>query len=324
MARPAPTDVRRVAVVGTGVIGGGWAAHFLRQGLDVTAHDPAPGAEDRLRRHVAQAWPALERLGLQPGASPDRLQFAPRLEEAVAEAEFVQESAPEDAAVKIKTLAAIDAASPPEAVIASSTSGFAMTRLQAACVHPERTVVGHPFNPPYLIPLVEVVGGERTDPTAVAWAAEFYNCQGKQALVMQRELPGFLANRLQEAVWREALHMVAAGEATVEEIDASMVYGPGLRWALMGPCLTFHLAGGAGGMGHMLDHFGPALLEPWTRLIAPPLTPELRDRMVAGCEREAAGRSIADLERQRDEFLIDLLALLGKHWQNANNSPPGT
>ncbi|MGH2523298.1 MAG: 3-hydroxyacyl-CoA dehydrogenase family protein, partial [Anaerolineales bacterium] len=175
-------------------------------------------------------------------------------------------------------------------------------------------VVGHPFNPPYLIPLVEVVGGEKTDPAAVDWTVAFYDHSGKYGLKMARELPGFLANRLQEAVWREALHMVAAGEATVEEIDASMAYGPGLRCALMGPCLTFHLAGGEGGMAHMLDHFGPALLEPWTRLVAPELTQELRDRMVAGCEREAAGRSIQELERQRDEFLVDLLGVLEKHW----------
>jgi carnitine 3-dehydrogenase len=173
--------------------------------------------------------------------------------------------------------------------------------------------VGHPFNPPYLIPLVEVVGGERTDPEVVDWAVGFYDHVDKHGLKMTRELPGFLANRLQEAMWREALHMVAAGEATVEEIDASVTYGPGLRWALMGPCLTFHLAGGQGGMGYMLDHFGAALLEPWTRLDAPELTPELRERMVDGCLREAAGRSIPELERERDEFLVDLLALRAKY-----------
>lgn len=322
MNRPAPQDVRRVAVVGTGVIGGGWAAHFLRHGLDVVAHDPAPGAEARLRQHVANAWPALERLGLADGADPARLAFSTELAEAVAEADFIQENAPENGPVKIATLAAIDAASRPDTVIASSTSGFGMTMLQQDCAHPERTVVGHPFNPPYLIPLVEVVGGVRTDPAAVAWAAELYNLTGKKALVMTQELPGFLANRLQEAVWREALHMVGAGEATVEEIDAAMAYGPGLRWAFMGPCLTFHLAGGAGGMGHMLDHFGPALLEPWTRLVAPELTPELRDRMVDGCLRAAAGRSITDLERQRDDFLIDLLRVLEKHWPQPASAAP--
>lgn len=321
MTRPDPRAVRRVAVIGTGVIGGGWAAHFLRMGLDVSAFDPAPGAEDRLRRLVEGAWPTLERLGLTDGADAARLTFTPDLESAVAGAEFVQESTREDGPTKIRVLAEIDAVTPPGAVIASSTSGFSMTMLQRDCVHPERCVIGHPFNPPYLIPLVEVVGGESTDPAVVDWTVEFYRHIGKYGLKMTRELPGFLGNRLQEAMWREALHMVAAGEATVEEIDASIAYGPGLRWALMGPCLTFHLAGGEGGMGYMLDHFGAALQEPWTRLVAPDLTPELRDQMVEGCVREAAGRSIRELERQRDDFLVDLLAVRERNAARFNGAP---
>jgi carnitine 3-dehydrogenase len=198
-------------------------------------------------------------------------------------------------------------------VVSSSTSGFAMTDMQVGCARPERFVVGHPFNPPYLIPLVEIVGGKATAPSTVTWAERFYRHAGKVPLTMEHELPGFVGNRLQEALWREALHMVATGEATVEQIDASIAHGPGLRWALMGPCLTFHLAGGPGGMAHMLDHFGPALLEPWTRLAAPPLTAELRDRMVAGCESAAAGRTVAELERRRDDFLVDLLLVLDRH-----------
>jgi carnitine 3-dehydrogenase len=313
MLRPDPAAVQRVGVIGTGVIGGGWAAHFLRMGLDVVAFDPAPGAEDRLRRLVADAWPTLERLGLRDGAGQDRLTFATDLDSAAAGTEFIQESTREDGPTKTRILAEIDGAADPATVVASSTSGFSMTMLQRDAVHAERLVVGHPFNPPYLIPLVEVVGGERTDPAVVDWAVGFYTHIGKYGLKMTKELPGFLGNRLQEAMWREALHMVAAGEATVEEIDASVAYGPGLRWALMGPCLTFHLAGGQGGMGYMLDHFGAALLEPWTRLEAPELTPELRERMVEGCLREAAGRSVAELERERDEFLVALLALRERH-----------
>jgi carnitine 3-dehydrogenase len=282
-------------------------------GLDVVAFDPAPGAEDRLRRQVAGAWPTLERLGLRDGADQTRLTFASDLAEAAADVPFIQESTREDGPTKIRILADIDAAADPATVVASSTSGFAMTMLQQEAVYAERLVVGHPFNPPYLIPLVEVVGGERTDPAVVDWTVAFYAQMGKFGLKMTNELPGFLANRLQEAMWREALHMVAAGEATVEEIDASITYGPGLRWALMGPCLTFHLAGGSGGMGYMLDHFGAALLEPWTRLDAPELTPELRERMVDGCLREAAGRSIQELERERDDFLVDLLALRARY-----------
>lgn len=312
-ARPTPDAVRRVAVVGTGVIGGGWAAHFLRKGYDVVAWDPGPQAPERLERLVRDAWPALERLGLSEGAAPDRLRFAGDLAEALTDAEFVQESSPEHLPSKVDLLAAIDEAAPPEVVVASSTSGFAMTQMARACSTPGRFVVGHPFNPPYLIPLVEVVGGEATDADTVAWAEAFYTHAGKQCLTMTAEVPGFVGNRLQDALWREALHMVAAGEATVQQIDDSIVHGPGLRWALMGPMLTFHLAGGPGGMAHMLDHFGPSLLEPWTRLQAPELTPELRDRVVAGVDDEVAGASVAELQRRRDEFLVDLLLLLEKH-----------
>jgi carnitine 3-dehydrogenase len=308
--RPEPDRVSRVGVVGAGVIGGGWALHYLRMGLDVDVYDPDPLARGGLLRMLEESWPLLERIGLRDGASPARLTHHDGLAAAVAGADMVQESSPEDGPLKRGVLAAIDRAAPPDVVIASSTSGFAMTMLQAGCGHPERCVVGHPFNPPYLIPLVEVVGGERTDPAAVDWLTAFYRAAGKRPLRLSRELPGFVANRLQEALWREALHMVAAGEATVEEIDESIVSGPGLRWAQMGPCLTFHLAGGNGGMAHMLDHFGAALLEPWTRLQAPPLTPELRERMVDGCLEEAAGRSVGDLERTRDEFLAELLLLV--------------
>jgi carnitine 3-dehydrogenase len=283
--------------------------HYLRMGLDVAVYDPAPRAEAALLRLRDAAWPVIERFGLRHGASPDRLTFHTNLAGAIAGADFVQENGPEDAKVKQAILADIDRAVPPEVIIASSTSGFAMTMLQAGCANPQRCVVGHPFNPPYLIPLVEVVGGKLTDPVAVDWLAEFYTGAGKRVLRLTRELPGFIGNRLQEALWREALHMVAAGEATVEEIDASIAHGPGLRWALMGPILTFHLAGGAGGMAHMLDHFGAALHEPWTRLEAPPLTEELRERLVQGCLRQARGRSVAELQAMRDEFLAGLLSL---------------
>jgi carnitine 3-dehydrogenase len=319
-----PEMASRVGIVGAGVIGGGWALHYLRTGLDVDVYDPAPEARVDLLRMVETSWPLLERMGLREGANPDRLAFHDQLAGAVVGADVVQENAPEDGAVKRRVLADIDRVARPEVVIASSTSGFAMTMLQADCAHPERCVVGHPFNPPYLIPVVEVVGGERTDPAAVDWLTAFYASIGKRPLRLSRELPGFVGNRLQEAMWREALHMVAAGEATVEEIDASIAFGPGLRWALMGPCLTFHLAGGGGGMAHMLDHFGAALLEPWTRLQAPALTPELRDRMIEGCLREADGRSVAELERLRDGFLAELLVLVERYALAGQARPAGT
>lgn len=317
-----PDAARRVGIVGAGVIGGGWALHFLRAGLDVDVYDPAAGARGELLRMAEGNWPLLERLGLRAGASLDRLTFHDQLDAAVAGADVVQENAPEAGPVKRQVLADIDRATRPEVVIASSTSGFAMTMLQADCEHPERCVVGHPFNPPYLIPVVEVVGGERTDPAAVSWLADFYASTGKRPLRLSRELPGFIGNRLQEAMWREALHMVAAGEATVEEIDASIAFGPGLRWALMGPCLTFHLAGGSGGMAHMLDHFGAALLEPWTRLEAPALTASLREAMIEGCLREADGRSVAELERLRDGFLAELLILAERYAVTPQSGEP--
>jgi carnitine 3-dehydrogenase len=311
--RTEPEEVRTVAVVGTGVIGGGWAAHFLRRGYDVVAWDPGPDARSRLDALLDTAWPALERPRLAEGSTRDRLHWADSLEEALARADFVQESSPEVLDRKVALLAEIDRLTDPAVVIASSTSGLLMTDMAVDCGHPGRLVVGHPFNPPYLIPLVEVVGGERTDPDAVTWAERFYTAAGKTSLTMEQEVPGFVGNRLQEALWREALHMVSSGQATVQQIDDSIAHGPGLRWAIMGPMLTFHLAGGPGGMAHMLDHFGPALLEPWTRLEAPELTPELRDRVVAGTTEAAAGLTVAELERRRDAFLVDLLLLLERH-----------
>lgn len=297
---------------GTGVIGGGWAAYFLARGFRVVAWDPGAGAEERLRHVVDAAWPALTELGLAPGADPAELVFEPDLAAACAQADLVQESAPEDLELKRRLLAEIDAATPAGVVISSSTSGYGMTQMQTDCADPGRAVVAHPFNPPYLIPLVEVVGGELTDADVVTWTSDFFRLAGKTVITMEREVPGFIANRLQEALWREALHMVAAGEATVEQIDLAITDGPGLRWPVHGPMLTFHLAGGQGGMAHMLDHFGPSLLEPWTRLQAAELTPALRDAVVDGCDREAGDRSIDDLVAERDRGVIAVLRALGR------------
>ena len=298
-----------ITCVGAGTIGGGWAAYFLAQGYRVKIWDPAPDAGEKFSRLLDAAWPALAELDMVVGADRTAWSIHTDLAEAVAGTGFVQESAPEDLALKRGLLAQIDEACPPNIVISSSTSGYSMTEMATEAAHPERLVVGHPFNPPYLIPLVEVVGGQSTSAAAVDWAADFFTHIGKSVIRMDREVPGFIANRLQEAQWREALYMVEQGEATVEQIDRSITDGPGLRWPFQGPMLTFHLAGGEGGMAHMLDHFGPSLKSPWTRLTAPELSQQLRDDVVAGCDIEAGERSIADLVAHRDAGIIALRRL---------------
>jgi carnitine 3-dehydrogenase len=300
----------RTAVIGTGVIGSGWAARLLAKGHHVAAWDPSPEGEAQLRRAIENAWPALVRIGPVADNWPERLSFPPTLEEAVAGAEFVQESAPEVEELKRELLGRIDRACPAEAVIASSSSGLLPSRIQAGCVRPGRVLVGHPFNPVYLLPLVEIVPGERTEETTVARTMAFYRSLGMRPLHVRNEIEGYISDRLQEALWREALHLVADGIATTAEIDDAIVYGPGLRWAFMGTCLTFHLAGGEGGMAHMLDQFGPALKLPWTKLTAPELTPELRNRMVEQTRAQADGRSVRALERWRDDRLVRILAAL--------------
>lgn len=316
-AAPAPSSpvfpdfdaIGSITCVGAGTIGGGWAAYFLAQGYRVKIWDPAPDAGEKFNRLLDAAWPALAELDMVAGADRTAWSIHTDLAEAVAGTGFVQESAPEDLALKRGLLAQIDEVCPPNIVISSSTSGYSMTEMATEAAHPERLVVGHPFNPPYLIPLVEVVGGQSTSAAAVDWAADFFTHIGKSVIRMDREVPGFIANRLQEAQWREALYMVEQGEATVEQIDRSITDGPGLRWPFQGPMLTFHLAGGEGGMAHMLDHFGPSLKSPWTRLNAPELSQQLRDDVVAGCDIEAGERSIADLVAHRDAGIIALRRL---------------
>ena len=304
------TKVRRVACIGAGPIGAGWSAYFLANGFDVSTYIHDVGEERSLRALIDNAWLALEEIGLSEGADRTRLTVHTDLAEAVADAEFVQESVPEQLELKQSLYAQLGKLVPDDVVIASSTSGLTMTEIQKTCSTPERTVVGHPFNPPYLMPLVEVVGGEKTSADAVAWANAFYKQAGKAPVVLNREIPGFIATRLQEAIWREALHMVANGEATVEQIDTAITNGPGPRWALMGPCMVFHVGGGEGGMAYNLDQFGPALKLPWTRLEAPELTQELRDRMVDGCEDMAGGRDFTTLSREMNEGLVAIAKAL--------------
>lgn len=306
--------IQNVAVVGTGVIGNGWIARFLANGFDVIAYDPAEGAEERTRKAVAQAWPSLEKLGLAEGAEQSRVIFKATIEEAVREADWIQENVPEREALKKSVLAEIDRYAKPEAIIGSSTSGIVPSILQEGLNHPQRLIVAHPFNPVYILPLVELVGGKQTDAANVERARVFFEEIEMKPLVIQKEIEGHLADRLMEALWREALHMVNDGVATTEEVDAAIVYGAGLRWAQMGPFMTFHLAGGEKGMRHMLDQFGPALKLPWTKLVAPELTDELKEKVINGCESHAGDTSIVELENKRNEFLVELLDLVESYW----------
>jgi carnitine 3-dehydrogenase len=317
MATAETNPITRVAIVGAGVIGNGWAARCLAHGLDVVVTDPDPAAEQRLHAAVDTAWPTLEQRGLADGADRARLRFTTDLADAVAGAGLIQENAPEREDVKREVLAKIDAAADPKAIIGSSTSGLLPTTLQSDCAHPERVMVAHPFNPVYLLPLVELVGGEQTEKEAIERAAAFFRSIDMRPLIVRREIEGHVADRLMEALWREALHLVNDGVATTEEVDAAVVYGAGLRWSLMGTFLTFHLAGGEGGMRHMLHQFGPALKLPWTKLEAPELTDELIERVADGCEHQAAGRSMRELEARRDEFLSRLIDLVSEYWPEA-------
>lgn len=302
--------VRTLAVVGAGVIGAGWAARALARGLDVIAWDVAPGWQEKLRAAVANAWPALDAIGLFPDANQSRLRYAASLEAACAAADFVQESAPERLAVKRSLHEALAAAAGPDVILASSTSGLKPSDFQAHCRHPERVLVGHPFNPVYLLPLVEVLGGEHTAPKFIDQAVAFYADLGMHPLRVRTEIEGFLSDRLQEALWREALHLVADDVATPDELDAAIAYGPGLRWAFMGTFLAFHMAGGEQGMRDFMRQFGPTLKLPWTRLAAPELTDSLVEKVATGAERLAAGRDVRELERLRDECLVAIMRAL--------------
>jgi carnitine 3-dehydrogenase len=301
--------IRRVAVVGTGVIGASWAAQYLARGLDVVATDPAPDAEANLRKYVDEAWEQLEEIGLSAGASRDRLTFTKDMGQALAQADFVQENGPERPDFKMKLFADMDEATPVDSIIASSSSGITPSVMQSDCKHPERVIVGHPFNPPHIIPLVEVVGGTKTSPEAIQQAMRFYSSIGKKAIHLHKELPGHVANRLQAALYREILYLIEQGVLSVEDTDTAVSYGPGLRWGVMGQSLQWHLGGGAGGIDHFMEQLMDPLAAMMKTLGNPEVTPELKQTIVKGVTREAAGRSVDELAREENEVIIGLLRL---------------
>jgi 3-hydroxyacyl-CoA dehydrogenase len=306
------TDIRTITVVGTGTIGASWATLALARGLGVVATDPAAGAEDRLRDAVAARLAELS----QPDLT-DRLSFTADIREAAAAADLVLENGPERLEVKRQIFAMLDQAARADILLASSSSGLLPSSFQDACArHPERVLVAHPFNPPHLVPLVEVVGGRQTSEEAVDSALEVFRQLGKRPIRIRRELPGHVANRLQAALWREAYHLVGQGIVSVEDVDAAISSGPGLRWALLGPFATQHLSGGGGGLEYVLAHLGPPMVDWWNDLGTPELTPELTAILVAGVREEFAGRDENDVMARRDLALRELMATktrLGLH-----------
>jgi len=305
--------IRRIAIIGTGVIGASWTSLFLAKGLQVVATDIAPNAEDSLRKFVDMAWPALKRLGLSAEASQSNLKFTADLTQAVAGVDLVQENGPERIDFKQKLYGQLDELLPPEVIIASSSSGLTMSEIQkGARAHPERCVIGHPFNPPHLIPLVEIVGGAKTSAETIKRADEFYTSIGRKTVRINKEMPGHIANRLQAALAREVYYLVAEGVVSAADVDTALSWGPGLRWGIMGNMMLNHLAGGTGGIEHALQGLGGPMAAWWKTLGSPDMTPEFQRKLIDSVHAEVGSRSIEELARERDELLIGLVQLRTK------------
>ena len=304
----------QIALIGAGVIGSGWATRCLAKGLRVVLTDPSPDARAQVDQTIENAWPVLEDAGLAGQGDRTKFRFVETIQEAVEGADFIQENVPEREHIKIEVLEAIDRYAAEDVVIASSSSGLLPSRLQAGCRDPDRVVIGHPFAPVYLLPLVEIVGGEKTSPEMIRRAGSFYRHVGMRPLHVRREIEAYIADRLQESLYREALHLINDGVATVPEIDAAVTGGPGLRWAFMGTFMAWHLGGGPGGMRHTIEQFGPALELPWSHMKAPQLTDELKNKIIEGCETESGDRQFTELERRRDLCLAGIQKVLSEHW----------
>jgi carnitine 3-dehydrogenase len=301
--------IRRITIVGTGVIGASWAAQYLARGFDVVAADPAPNAEENLRKYVDDAWKLLTALGLTAGASRDRLSFVAKMQDAVADSDFVQENAPERPEFKVKLFSEIDGATPLDSIIASSSSGITPSVMQSQCKHPERVLIGHPFNPPHIIPLVEVVGGTKTSPEAIQRAIAFYASIGKKPVLLHKELPGHVGNRLQAALYKEVMYLIQQGVLSVADADDVVSYGPGLRWGLMGPSLQWHLGGGAGGIKHFMEHLMEGMAAGFKNLGNPDVTADLKKTITEGVLHEAGDHSVEELAQEENELLVGLIRL---------------
>ena len=305
--------IHRIAVIGTGVIGASWTALYLAKGLEVVATDPAPNAEAALRKFVVSAWRALTRLGLSSGASQSNLKFTTDLADALASVDFVQENGPERVDFKQKLYGQLDELLPPDVIIASSSSGIPMSQIQpGAKAHPERCVIGHPFNPPHLIPLVEIVGGIKTSEETIRRADEFYTSIDRRTVRIKKELPGHVANRLQAALAREVYHLVAEDVLSATDVDTALSWGPGLRWGIMGNMMLNHLGGGPGGIEHFFQQFAAPMVSSWKALGSPALTPEVQKKLIDSVHAEVGSRTIEELEAERDEILLGLLELRTK------------
>src|SRR5215469_4974383 len=316
-------QVRRIAIIGTGVIGASWAAQYLARGFDVIATNPDPKAESQLRKDIDAAWKDLTIIGLSPGATRDRLTFTSNMKEALSNADLVQENAPERPDFKIKLFAEIDYATPTDSIIASSSSGITMSVIQSDCKHPERCIIGHPFNPPHVVPLVEVVAGEKTSSETVERTISFYKSIGKKPIHVRKEVVGHVANRLQAALYREIVYLIEQGVLDVADSDAAVCWGPGLRWGVMGPNLLFHLGGGQDGIKHFMAHLGPALATWWKDLgTITEFSPQVTKTIIDGVQQEAAGRSIDELAEERDKVLLGLLALRSETSSEAKSTEP--
>ncbi len=302
-------QVRRIAIVGTGVIGASWTAQYLARGFDVIATNPNPNAESNLRKYIDAAWKELSTIGLSPGATRDRLTFTSNMNEALSNADLVQENAPERPDFKIKLFAEMDNITPPDSLIASSSSGITMSVIQSDCKHAERCVIGHPFNPPHIIPLVEVVGGNKTSPEAIQHAIAFYASIGKKPIHLRKELPGHAANRLQAALYREVVYLIEQGMLSVEDADAAVSWGPGLRWGVMGPNLLWHIGGGEGGIQHFMEHLMDPLAVMMKNLGNPQVTNELKQTIINGVMQEAENRPVEQLAQEENEILLQLINL---------------